>query len=75
MARGFIIISKTKSESRMKENLGARSLVLDSADMTQLRGLDRNLRYLSGDFMLRAEENTDDLWDVEEDKTFNLGCQ
>ena len=56
----------------MREILAAESVVLDSTDMTQLRGLDRNLRYVSGKFMLRAEESTDDLWDIEKDNEFHF---
>ena len=56
----------------MREILAAESVVLDSTDMTQLRGLDRNLHYVSGKFMLRAEESMDDLWDIEKDNEFHF---
>ena len=73
IARGLIVLTKTKNESRMKEILAAQTLALDSTDMTKLRGLERNLRYVSGQFMLRAEESTDDLWDTDKDRAFQLG--
>ena len=56
----------------MREILAAESVVLDSTDMTQLRGLDRYLRYVSGKFMLRAEESTDYLWNIEKDNEFHF---
>ena len=73
IASGLIVLTKTKSEARMKEILAAQTLALDSTDMTKLRGLERNLRYVSGQFLLRAEESTDDLWDTDKDRAFQLG--
>ena len=69
MARGQVVLLKTRSKQRMMENLAAQSLVLDSTDMRELEALDRNLRYATGWFMLRAEESTDILsvWDPEDD--------
>lgn len=72
IARGLIVLTRTKSEPRMREILAAQSVVLDSIDMIQLRGLDRNLRYVSGKFMLRAEDSTDELWDIEKDNKFHF---
>ena len=66
-ARGQVLLLKTRSEERMMENLAAQSLVLDYTDMRELETLDRNLRYATGWFMLRAEESTDILWDLEDD--------
>ena len=67
MARGQVLLLKTRSKQRMMENLAAQSLVLDSTDTRELEALDRNLRYATGWFMLRAEESTDILWDPEDD--------
>ena len=72
MARGQVVLLKTGSKERLSENLAATSLVLDSTDMADLGSLDRNLRYVKGDFMLKAEESTDILWDPAADEQFTL---
>ena len=72
MARGQVVLLKTGSKERLFENLAATSLALDSTDMVDLGSLDRNLCYVKGDFMLRAGESTDILWDPLGDEQFTL---
>lgn len=71
LARGLVVLPKTKTRSRVSENLGALSLVLDTADIAEIRQLDRNLRYVTGKLFLKENDSVDILWDPE-DKTFVL---
>ena len=63
LARGLVVLSKTKSELRMKENLASPSVSLDPVDMAQLEALDRSLWCVLGNFVLKAGGS---LWDTEE---------
>lgn len=71
LARGLVVLPKTKTRSRVSENLGALSLVLDTADIAEIRQLDRNLRYVTGKLFLKENDSVDILWDPE-DETFVL---
>ena len=51
----------------MAENLAALILVLDSDDVRQLRGVDRNMRYLPGRPALKESESRDVLWEPEDE--------
>ncbi|MBU1418088.1 MAG: aldo/keto reductase [Proteobacteria bacterium] len=48
--RGTAVIPKSVNPERMKQNLGAAEVSLTQNDMEELAGLDRNRRYVSGDF-------------------------
>jgi len=48
--RGTAAIPKSAHPKRLRENLDAAGLVLDSGDMEQLTALDRKFRYVTGEF-------------------------
>ena len=67
IAHGLVVLPKTKTLSRMSENLGATNIALDSADIAEMRELDRNLRYVLGKLFLKETESLDVLWDLEDE--------
>ena len=62
IAHGLVVLSKTKIRSRMSENLRAVDVALDSADIAEMKRLDRNLRYVSGKPFVKKNESLDVLW-------------
>jgi alcohol dehydrogenase (NADP+) len=48
--RGTVVIPKTSTESRMRENLLASELVLADDDMQAIAALDRGFRFVDGKF-------------------------
>ena len=65
------MIPKSVTPSRITENLKATELKLDAEDMQQLVELNRDYRFVDGDFwMLQGQSADEYLWDVEEDKKF-----
>lgn len=51
--RGTIVIPKTVTPSRMKENLKASEIVLSDDEMHQLNQLDRKYRFIDGSFWIK----------------------
>ena len=62
IAHGLVVLSKTKTRSRMSENFRAVDVALDSADIAEIKKLDRNLRYVSGKPFVKNGESLDVLW-------------
>ena len=48
--RGTAVIPKSVSPARMKENLDAADVSLTQEDMQKIAGIDRNRRYIDGEF-------------------------
>jgi len=48
--RGTVVIPKSVNPARMKENLDAAELSLTEKDMQEIAGIDRNRRYVDGEF-------------------------
>ncbi len=48
--RGTAVIPKSVNPARLKQNLAAAELSLDDDDMREIAGLDRNRRYVDGEF-------------------------
>ena len=65
-----MVIPKTTSEERVKENLKSTELALDEADLGKLRALDKNHRFVTGDFLFTPGETEAQFWDTEEDSKF-----
>ena len=65
-----MVIPKTVNPARLTENLKSTELKLDAEDMKQLRGLDRNYRWISGILMMKTGGSVDDFWDVKEDEEY-----
>jgi alcohol dehydrogenase (NADP+) len=49
--RGTAVIPKSVNPARMKQNLDAAEVSLTEEDMQEIAGLDRNRRYLGGEFL------------------------
>ena len=65
------MIPKSVNPDRIRENLKATEVKLDTEDLERLKALDRNLRFL-GAIMLKRGQTEEELWDVEHDQRFVL---
>ena len=63
--RGTSVIPKSVSPTRLKENLAAADIVLDTGQMERMNALDQHFRYIKGDFWcLEGSDYTlENLWD------------
>lgn len=63
--RGVVVIPKTISPERLKQNLDASEVVLTEQDMQEIAGLDSHRRYVSGTFWVLegAPYTLENLWD------------
>ena len=63
--RGTVVIPKSVNPGRMTENLAAADMILDSADMAAIAGLDRHFRFINGGFwaMKGGPYTVANLWD------------
>ncbi len=48
--RGTVVIPKSISPERIKQNFAAQNINLDAEDMEQIKVLNRNYRYVDGSF-------------------------
>ena len=67
---GRVVIPKTTNTERVVENLNATGLTLDEVDVSRMRALDRNHRFVTGDFLFLPGETETQFWDSEEDDKF-----
>ena len=67
-----MVIPKSTSEARIKENIGACSISLTPEEMQTLKGIDKNLRLFVGKFMLRENETVEEAWDVAADEAYTI---
>ena len=67
-----MVIPKSTSEKRIKENLGACSINLSPEEMLTLQGIDKNLRLFLGLFMLPKGVTVDQAWDVAADEAYSI---
>lgn len=67
--RGTVVIPKSITPSRIRENLAAASLELSADDMEKISALDRHLRYVSGAFWALEDGpyTLANLWDEKEE--------
>ena len=63
--KGVSVIPKSANPDRMKQNLAAAEITLSQADMQAIEKLDKNYRYLSGDFWVieGGSYTLENLWD------------
>ena len=69
---GRVVIPKTTNTDRVTENLKATDVVLNETDITQLRALDRNHRFVTGDFLFLPGETVAEFWDTDKDNIFHV---
>ena len=63
--RGTIVIPKSVSPERIKQNFEAQNISLDTEDMEQIKTLNRNYRYVDGSFFALPNSNytVESIWD------------
>jgi alcohol dehydrogenase (NADP+) len=66
LQRGTVVIPKSVSPERIRQNLEAANLQLDAAEMRALDGLDRRRRYVDGSFWATpgSPHSLASLWDA-----------
>ena len=69
---GFPVLAKSVKPSRIEENLKATQVELDSKDMRQLRGLDKNFRFFLHEIFEVGGITVDEIWDVKADEAFTV---
>ena len=67
---GKVVIPKTTKIDRVSENLKSTTLSLDETDIKRMRELNRNHRFVTGDFLFKPGETESHFWDSEEDAKF-----
>ena len=69
------MIPKSVSPDRIRENLKATEVRLDTGDLQRLRTLDRNLRFFTGTFFAKKNVTLEEIWDTVADSNFVLPSQ
>eukprot|EP00731_Ephydatia_muelleri_P014290 Em0008g10a len=76
--RGLVVIPKSVNPDRIRENLKATEVKLDTEDLQRLKALDKNLRFFVGTFFVKKSVTIEEIWDVAADANFVLtlseGC-
>ena len=67
---GNVVIPKTTNTDRILENLKSTGLSLDGTDIEKMRVLNRNQRFVTGDFLFQPGETESDFWDSKNDAAF-----
>ena len=65
-----MVIPKSTSEARIKENFGACSISLTPEEIQTLEGIDKNLRLFLGLFFLPQGTKVKEAWDVAADEAY-----
>ena len=65
-----MVIPKSTSESRIKENLKATEITLTSEEVEQLKRIDKNTRLFRGEFFLPKSVTVEQAWDVAADEKY-----
>ncbi|KAL5456880.1 hypothetical protein EMCRGX_G034106 [Ephydatia muelleri] len=73
--RGLVVIPKSVNPDRIRENLKATEVKLDTEDLQRLKALDRNLRFFVGTFFVKKSVTIEGIWDVAADASFVLPSQ
>ena len=67
---GMMVIPKSTSEKRIKENLAACDISLTPDEMKRLEAIDRNRRLFLLDFLQPKGVSQKEAWDVAADEAF-----
>lgn len=70
LCEGSVVIPKTINIQRVKENFNSTELTLDETDLVQMRALDRNHRFVTGDFLFLPGQTEAEFWDSEKDEKY-----
>ena len=73
--RGLVVIPKSVNPDRIRENLKATEVKLDTEDLQRLKALDKNLRFFVGTFFVKKSVTIEEIWDVAADASFVLPSQ
>ena len=66
--RGLAVIPKSVNPDRIRDNFKATAVKLDEDDLTKLKALDRNTRFLK--FSSFQTKSNEDFWDTATDAAF-----
>ena len=64
------MIPKSVSPDRIRDNLKATEVRLDTGDLQRLGTLDRNLRFFTFSWAVKAGTHDEELWNTSSDKAF-----
>ena len=67
-----MVIPKSTSEKRIKENLGACSITLSPEEIQALQGIDKNFRIFDALFLLPQGATAEQAWDISADETYSI---
>ena len=67
-----MVIPKSTSEARIKENLRATKVSLSAEEIEKLKGIDKNCRLFKGLFFIKAGITVEEAWDVVADEAFTI---
>ncbi|XP_011406226.2 PREDICTED: alcohol dehydrogenase [NADP(+)]-like [Amphimedon queenslandica] len=70
--RGIMIIPKSTSEKRIKENIGACSITLSPEEIQALEGIDKNFRIFDALFLLPQGATKEQVWDISADEAYSI---
>ena len=70
--RGLVVIPKSVTPDRIRENLKATEVRLDTEDLQRLGSLDRNFRFFQMTFFGKSTSTVDQLWDTATDAAYPL---
>ena len=63
---------KSVTPDRIRENLKATEVRLDTEDLQKLRALDKNLRFFNGTLFEKKSATLEEIWDTVNDSNFVL---
>ena len=66
------MIPKSVNPDRIRENLKATEVKLDTEDLERLKALDRNFRFFKMAFFGKSTDTTEELWDTATDAAYQL---
>ena len=69
------MIPKSVTPDRIRENLKATEVRLDTEDLQRLGTLDKNMRFFTGTFFVKKSATVAEIWDTVADSNFVLPSQ
>ena len=70
--RGLVVIPKSVNPDRIRENLKATEVKLDTEDLQKLKALDKNFRFFKMAFFGKSTDTIEQLWDTVADEAYQL---
>lgn len=67
-----MVIPKSTSEARIKENFASTKVSLSGEEMERLKGIDKNHRLFTGEYYLKSGVTVEQCWDVAADEAYTF---